>query len=87
MEELGRVALVFGGTALLLYRFAIRTTPGRGVMRFFEKAAYGVIVLYACNLALSLLGVRVAQNPLTVLSAGLLSVPGVAACALWAGLP
>lgn len=87
MWELARVALIFGGTALALYGFALRTTPGRGVMRLCEKAAYGVITLYLCNLALSLLGVQVAQNPLTIASAGLLGAPGVAACAILAGLP
>ncbi len=86
MSLLG-LALTLGGTALLLYGLAIRTTPDRGVMRFCKRAAYGVILLYLCNLALSVFGVHVAQNPLTVLSAGWLGLPGVAVSAAISALP
>ena len=87
MWELARIGLLLGGTALALYRLALRATPGRGWLRLCEKAFCGMITLYLCNLALSLFGAQVAQNPLTVLSAGWLGAPGVAVCAILAGMP
>lgn len=52
-------------------------TPLKYLYRLFAYAAVGIILLVVVNLGGSFFGFHIALNPFTVLTAGLLQVPGV----------
>ncbi|MBP3646685.1 MAG: pro-sigmaK processing inhibitor BofA family protein [Clostridia bacterium] len=70
-----------------IYFLAMRTTPGRGIMRMIERVCMGAALCWLCHTLLSPLGFEIAQSPLAALSAGYLGLPGVALAAVIAHWP
>ena len=66
----GLFGLYLVGTALF--------RPLKFLIRLTAWAALGVILLLAINLAFGYFGFHIAINPLTILTAGILQLPGVA---------
>lgn len=52
-------------------------TPFKYLLRLFTWAVIGTVLLAAVNLAGELVGLHIAINAFTVLTAGILNVPGV----------
>jgi len=73
-------------TAALTF-FAVRTTPGKGVMRLIERVCAGAALCWLCHTLLRPFGFEAAQSPLAALSAGYLGLPGVALASVLAHWP
>jgi len=52
-------------------------TPLRFLYRLFAYAVVGLLLLFVVNLGGSFFGFHLAINPVTILTAGVLQVPGV----------
>ena len=76
-----------GTLTATLYFLAMRTTPGRGMMRLIERLCAGAALCWLCHALLGPLGFKAAQSPLAALSAGYLGLPGVALASVLAYWP
>lgn len=65
----GLFGLYLVGTALF--------RPLKFLIRLIAWTALGVVLLWAINLALGYFGFHIAINPLTILTAGILQLPGI----------
>ena len=86
MDKLYLIASM-GSLTTAIYFLAMRTTPGKGLMRVIERVCAGATLCWLCHLLLEPLGFQVAQSPLAALSAGYLGFPGVALAAVLAHWP
>ena len=76
----------FSGGMWLMYLLTMRSTPGKGWLKWTERLCGGIILCFLCSLALYPFGIRIAQSPLTAASAGFFGLPGAALgtfLALW----
>lgn len=76
-----------GSLTATLYFLAVRTTPGKGLMRIIERVCMGAALCWLCHAVLTPFGFEVAQSPLAALSAGYLGIPGVALATVLAHWP
>lgn len=76
-----------GSVTTAVYFLAMRTTPGKGIMRVIEKICSGAALCWLCHVLLEPYGFQVVQSPLAALSAGYLGLPGVALAAVLAHWP
>ena len=76
-----------GSVTTAVYFLAMRTTPGKGLMRVIERVCSGAALCWLCHVLLKPYGFQVVQSPLAALSAGYLRLPGVALAAVLAHWP
>lgn len=60
----------------------VMVRPLKLLLRLVTYMLVGGVLLYLANLLLSQVGLRVAINPVTLLAAGVLQIPGVALLAV-----
>ncbi|MGQ9497054.1 MAG: pro-sigmaK processing inhibitor BofA family protein [Desulfotomaculales bacterium] len=71
------VILGLCGLAGLYFLATFFFTPFRYLLRLFAWALLGTVLLVAVNLVGGLVGLHIAVNIFTILTAGILNVPGV----------
>lgn len=73
------IGLLVGAVVLIYIVSQFLREPGRALMGLVRGVIVGVVLLFVVNLVGQSFGLHIGLNPATILTAGVLGIPGVGA--------